>query len=120
MRTLDSHFLAIDGRVRNQFTKEWYFQNHKTGAVVNSAMDAKEKNAKFQCYAGKPSYIHPYKNENSPDHRFAQKRIYIPKKKRRCGRATRVEGRQGASLTLIQWWTSHAGSLFRTLRVCSN
>jgi hypothetical protein len=77
LRALDSHFLAIDGRVRNQFTKEWYFKHHKAGAFVNSATDPKERNAKYQCCAGKPSYIQPYKNEYSPDLRCSQKRIYI-------------------------------------------
>jgi len=74
---LEPHFLAIDGRVRNQFTKEWYCTHHKAGAFVNSAIDPKERNAKYQCFAGKPPYIQPYKNENLPDLRCSQKRIYI-------------------------------------------
>jgi len=74
---LEPRFLAIDGRVRNQFTKEWYCTHHKAGAFVNSAIDPKERNAKYQCFAGKPPYIQPYKNENLPDLRCSQKRIYI-------------------------------------------
>jgi len=74
---LEPRFLAIDGRVRNQFTKEWYFKHHKAGAFANSSTDPKERNAKYKCCAGKPSYIQPYKNENLPDLRCSQKRIYI-------------------------------------------
>jgi uncharacterized small protein (DUF1192 family) len=74
---LEPRFLAIDGRVRNQFTKEWYCTHHKAGAFVNSAIDPKERNAKYQCCAGNLPYIQPYKNENSPDLRCSQKRIYI-------------------------------------------
>ena len=74
---LEPRFLAIDGRVRNQFTKEWYCTHHKAGAFVNSAIDPKETNAKYHCCAGKPPYIQPYKNENLPDLRCSQKRIYI-------------------------------------------
>ena len=32
---LEPRFLAIDGRVRKQFTKEWYCKHHKAGAFVN-------------------------------------------------------------------------------------
>ena len=74
---LEFRFLVIDGRVRKQFTKEWYCTHHKAGAFVNSAIDPKERNATYQCCAGNPPYIQPYKNENSPDLRCSQKRIYI-------------------------------------------
>ena len=74
---LEARFLVIDGRVRKQFTKEWYCTHHKAGAFVNSAIDPKDRNAKYQCCAGKPPYIQPYKNEILPDLRCSQKRIYI-------------------------------------------
>jgi hypothetical protein len=77
MLTLDSHFFVIDGRVRNQFTKEWYFQHHKAGAFVNSAIDPEEMNAKYQCCVGKPSYIQPYKNSSKYDYRCLSSRIYV-------------------------------------------
>ena len=74
---LEPHFLSIDGRVRKQFTAEWYCTHHKAGAFVNSAIDPKKRNAKYKCCAANPPYIQPYKNENSPDLRCSQKRIYI-------------------------------------------
>jgi hypothetical protein len=74
---LEPRFLAIDGRVRNQFTTEWYCTHHKAGAFVNSAIDPKKRNAKYKCCAANPPYIQPYKNQNSPDLRCSQKRIYI-------------------------------------------
>jgi len=74
---LEARFLVIDGRVRKQFTKEWYCTHHKAGAFVNSAIDPKESNATYQWCAGKPPYMQPYKNEKTPDLRCSQKRIYV-------------------------------------------
>jgi hypothetical protein len=79
-RTLSSHFLVIDGRVRvhEGFTKEWYCKHHKVGPFANSSVNRKHLNSKYVCLDGHPAYVQPYKNAN-PKHdlRCGQNRIFI-------------------------------------------
>ncbi len=79
-RSLSSHFLVIDGRVRvhEGFTKEWYCKHHKVGPFANCSVNHKHLNSKYVCLDGHPAYVQPYKNAN-PKHdlRCGQNRIFI-------------------------------------------
>ena len=40
-------FMSIDGRLRGQFTLDWYCSHHKTGAMANASTDTRSRNNKY-------------------------------------------------------------------------
>ena len=62
-----AQFMSIDGRLRGQFTLDWYCSQHKVGAMVNASTDTRSRNAKY-VYLELPdskAYVQPYDWENS-------------------------------------------------------
>ena len=40
-------FMSIDGRLRGQFTLDWYCSHHKAGAMTNASTDVRSRNTKY-------------------------------------------------------------------------
>ena len=62
-----SQILSIDGRVRGQFTEDWYFSHHKVGSMVNGSPDVTKRNSKYVelQWSDKKAYVQSYDWERS-------------------------------------------------------
>ena len=62
-----AQFMSIDGRVRGQFTEDWYCSHHKVGAMANTSPDTAKRNVKFVelHFPESQSYVQPYDWERS-------------------------------------------------------
>ena len=62
-----AQFMSIDGRLRGQFTLDWYCSHHKVGAMTNVSTDARSRNTKYVCLElpDSKAYAQPYDWESS-------------------------------------------------------
>ena len=62
-----AQFMSIDGRLRGQFTLDWYCSHHKVGSMTNTSTDARSRNTKYVYLelSDSKTYAQPYEWEIS-------------------------------------------------------